>query len=222
MAFPEVPPLHDLKAYEHARVYLHSNTLVSSYGSIKVRETDEWVKHVTFDGPKNRVLRIVVRGFDGMLIDGRGYASQSDANKAVNDVRQAVPEKVPLPQIIHDDGRQIFLDLRPYRDWLRQFPDVFEPYAAGARLRVAVLPSGMPSDRPQGVENQHRWVYNRAAFQIVNPSDRTAGLRLHRNVFDGPPRRLPGVDGRRGGSDLGEPSRRPRTAGRSLHDRRPD
>jgi len=174
MAFPEVPPVYDLKAYEHARVYLHSNTLVSSYGSLKFRETDEWVKHVTFDDPKNRVLRIVVRGFDGMLVDGRGYASQSDANRVVNEVRRAVPEKVPLPQVVHDDGRQIFLDLRPYRDWLRQFPDVFEPNAARERDFVSLcFLRGLPSDRPQGVENQHRWVYNRAAFQIVNPSDRT-------------------------------------------------
>lgn len=172
MAFPEVPTLHDLKAYEHARVYLHTNTLSSGYGAIKYRETDEWLKSVSFDRPASRLLRMVVGGFDGVLVDGRGYLTQADANRVVHEMRAASP--VPLPEVIHDDRRQVFLDLRPYRDWLRaKDPAYFDREAAKERDFVALSwLRGFPSPEPPGLERKYRWAYRSAAFQIVNPSDR--------------------------------------------------
>ncbi len=175
MAFPEVPPVHNLKAYEHARIYLHTASLVSSYGPIKFREADEWLRSVAFDDPGRRVVRMVARGFDGLFVDGRGYLTQEDANRVVREVRAAVPAQVPLPQVVHEDRRQVFLDLRPFRDWLRgQDPAYFEREAAREREFVALcFIRGFPANAPFGMESQSRWGYRSAAFQVVNPSDRT-------------------------------------------------
>jgi hypothetical protein len=175
MPFPEVPPVHNLKAYEHARVYLHTDTLVTGYGAMKFREADEWLRGVAFQGdPAVQLVRLVARGFDGVLVDGRGYLTQAEANQVVQGFRtKAAPAE--LPQVIHEDGRQVFLDLRPFRDWLRgKDPALFEREATREREYVALcFIRGFPANAPYGLENHHRWAYRSAAFQIVNPSDRT-------------------------------------------------
>ncbi|QDU21664.1 hypothetical protein [Urbifossiella limnaea] len=180
MPFPEVPRLHELRAYEHARFYVHTATLVSSYGAIKFRETDEWLRSVAADDPQRRVVRVVAGGFDGLFVDGRGYGSQAEANGVVQEVRKAVPQGVQLPQIVHKDGRQVFLDLRPFRDWLRaKDPAYLDREAERERDYVALcFIRGFPSSLPWGQENLHRQGYRSAAFQIVNPSDRTRTFEL--------------------------------------------
>jgi len=122
----------------------------------------------------------VAGGFDGLFVDGRGYGSQAEANGVVQEVRKAVPQGVQLPQIVHRDGRQVFLDLRPFRDSLRaKDPAYLDRETERERDFVALcFIRGFPSSLPWGHENQHRQGYRSAAFQIVNPSDRTRTFAL--------------------------------------------
>ncbi len=176
--FPEEPYLHDMGTYEHARGYLHTASLVLGYAPIKFREADAWLRSVAFDAPANRVRRMVARGFDGVFVDGRGFVTQADGNNLVRELRASAP--VPLPEVIHEDGRQVFLDLRPYRDWLRGQDSLFlEREEARERDWVALCwLRGFTSPEPYGSENHFRWVYRTAAFQIVNPSDRVRTFKL--------------------------------------------
>jgi hypothetical protein len=175
MPFPEVPPAHDLRTYEHARVYLHSDTLVSGYGAIKYREADEWLKSASFErDPGNKLRRVVARGFDGVLIDGRGYLTQADANRVIQEFKAQAPAGKRFPEVIHDDGRQVFLDLRPYREWLRQTdPGQLARWEAEERDWVALcFLRGFTTGVPYWEESRHRWAYRTAVLQVVNPTDR--------------------------------------------------
>ncbi|HEX4609145.1 MAG TPA: hypothetical protein VH092_13145, partial [Urbifossiella sp.] len=172
--FPEAPVLHEMGTYEHSRLYLHTATLIAGYAPIKYREADEWLRSVAFEHPNNRVLRMVARGFEGVLVDGRGFLTPADGNRVVREIRDAAGGKLP-PEIIHEDGRQVFLDLRPYRDWLKgQNPALFEREETRELERVALCwLRGFPSTEPYGMEFRHRWAYRSAAFQLVNPTDRS-------------------------------------------------
>jgi hypothetical protein len=83
--FPESPPVHKMPAYEHARGYVMTDTLSWSFGAIKGREADVWLKDVSYmmtKEPEKMLKRIVARGFDGILIDGRGFPAGRDVDRA--------------------------------------------------------------------------------------------------------------------------------------------
>lgn len=172
--FPEVPNIHGMGTYEHSRVYLHTATLIAGYAPIKFREADEWLRSLAFEHKSLRVRRWVASGFDGVLVDGRGFLTAEDGNRVVNEIREAIPDRVPLPKVIHEDGKQVFLDLRPYRDWEKtNHPAAFERYVQHERERVALCwIRGFPSPEGYGREHFHRLGYRSAAFQFVNPSNR--------------------------------------------------
>jgi len=175
--YPEVPQLHLMGTYEHARGYLLTDTLVWSYGAIKNREADAWNESVAHDGRHQLLRRVAARGFDGIFIDKRGMTDpHRDAGDAlIAELRQAAegPGRVRLPVIFHEDGRQAFLDIRPYRDWLRaQDPVQFETWAREEREWVAVTwLHGFHSPEPYGLRSTFRWGYKAGTAVIVNPAD---------------------------------------------------
>lgn len=177
--YPEVPQLHLMGTYEHARGYLHTATLVWSYGAIKNREADAWNESAAHDGRHQLLRRVAARGFDGIFIDKRGMADpKRDAGDAlIAEIRQAAEGsgRVKLPVIFHEDGRQAFLDIRPYRDWLRdQDPVQFETWAREEREWAAVTwLHGFYSPEPYGLRTTFRWGYKAGTAVIVNPADRT-------------------------------------------------
>ena len=129
--FPETPPVQKMpNCYEHARGYLFTDTLTWSYGSIKRREADVWQRAIAYEKPEEFLRRAVVRGFDAVFIDGRGYPPRSaEPGKfepvSVVNPREALHARYAdrvkqhaarLPEVVHEDGRQFLLDLRPYRD----------------------------------------------------------------------------------------------------------
>jgi hypothetical protein len=190
MPFPEVPPLFDMNAYEHARGYLHTKFVVWSYGAIKNREVDAWQRDVIFDdrnpaSPAQYLIpRIIYRGFDGILIDTRGFPFADHGNKGaqlldkIKDMaRQA---GVKIPEISHDDKRQVFLDLRPYRDYLWNLDRAtFEDGATREREWVALTwLRGFVNHVPGTRYEDSRWGYESGRATIVNPSARTRTFRL--------------------------------------------
>lgn len=122
--FPEYPPTYKMNVYEHGRAFLITDTLHWSYGAIKGREADEWDLSVAYARPDELLPRLVARGFDGLLLDGRGFPPSKEGDKAAALVNRAnelyrqlsgVPHTERLPEIAHEDGKQFFIDLRPYR-----------------------------------------------------------------------------------------------------------
>ena len=188
MRFPEEPPLHDMNTYEHARGYLHTSTLVWSYGAMKNREADAWQMNVYHGARDQIVRRLAARGFDGIFIDKRGFMRDDrDHGEALLIDLKAGAEsngRVKLPLIPHPDGHQAFLDIRPYRDWLRaQDPVQFAEWEAEERDWVALTwIQGTLSTETYGLEDLHRWMFRKSMAMIVNPSDRTRTFRFAASV----------------------------------------
>jgi len=188
--FPESPPVHKMPCYEHARGYIMTDTLCWSYGAMKGREADAWQKDVSDMLPKQpekMLERIVARGFDGLLIDGRGFPAARDADRAavlikrINGAFQAVVGQpgVLLPQIVHEDGKQFFLDLRPFRDaWRTMKPADYARQEAYERDWVAPLWLGFFVTEPSDDGERLIWGTPDKTLYLVNPADRTRRFEI--------------------------------------------
>jgi hypothetical protein len=186
--FPESPPTNKMGVYEHARGYVMTNSLVWSYGAMRGREADAWQQSVATEPiVENKLKRIVARGFDGILIDGRGFPVIRGVNQAtelINHLNNTYAAElgrggVRLPEIVHEDRRQFFLDLRPYRDvWREKKPDQYAQMEAQERDWVApIFLGGWQLYDPEGGERV-AWGPPKAQLVFINPSDRTRRFDL--------------------------------------------
>ncbi len=185
--FPESQPVLRVAAYEHSRGYIHTDTLVWSFGAIKGRETDAWQQEVSFRVTEELLERIVYRGFDGLLIDTRGFPTLTENKgfRLINEINRIYANIINkrnamLPEIVHEDGQQLFLDLRPYREGLRSVsPSLFDAKVQEEREWAAVIwlgrfyAPGMPGD-----EGYLRFCPPDAYAWIINPTDRTRKFDL--------------------------------------------
>ncbi len=211
VACPESPALFQMPSYEHARGAVMTDHLHLSYGAIKGRETDMWQRDVNDWLPvaPERVLeRIVARGFDGLFVDGRGFPPGRNPDKVaelIDRVHKRYQAEVgnaqaTLPVIPHEDGRQFFLDLRPFRKvWGAKKPAEYAAAEKYEREWVAtVWTDGFvvaAALEPGG----ERWFLGPAsgtfvlkrlvgigptycAFTLVNPTDRTRTFELSFNI----------------------------------------
>jgi hypothetical protein len=201
--YPEVPELHKMPTYDHARGYIHTNTVVWSFGAIKGREADAWQGDVATPLNEKKVRemlpRLVAKGFDGVMIDGRGFPPVKDAGGRITaplviaEMNQAYAELQTkgsvkrLPEIIHDGKEQFFLDLRPYRDlYAQKSPAAFETIETQEREWVTVLWLGgfANSDQfinPREFQREGYWYREgppdgRAWF--LNPTDRERKFKI--------------------------------------------
>lgn len=179
LPYPEVPPLHKLRAYEHMRGYLHTGSLTWGYGMMKNRPADEWYRSAAHAPPAELVRRAVARGFDGVFVDGRGFVSPAEANKLVAALREACGPARPT-EVVHEDGGQVFLDLRGARDRLRsQDPVQFAAWEKEERERPALCwLKGLYNFDLHGPGSAYRWGAESGTLLISNPSDRTRTFRL--------------------------------------------
>ncbi len=180
--FPEVSSLYDMACYEPVRGFLHTNRLIWSYGAMKNREADMWQQQVAL-GPHAEFLdRIVCRGFDGLFVDERGFPSDkwNDGEAIIAYIKETVEKKThaDLPLFYHPDGKQAFLDLRPYRDWLMLHDPVrFESESKRERdCGVMVWLEGFSTYEPNDLKD--RWVQSYALARLVNPSGTVRRYKL--------------------------------------------
>jgi len=184
MPYPEVPPVNNLNWYEHSRGYLFTNGLIWSYGSIKNREADAWCEQVAHRQPDELLRRVVVRGFDGLFVDKRGYLVTDKHNEAdtfLAEIERLTREsRVKVPTLSHEDGSQVFVDLRPYRDWLyAKDPKYFQAEAQREQEWATILwLKGFNSPELYGQRDLHRWVCETAQAVIVNPGPKTRTFLL--------------------------------------------
>jgi hypothetical protein len=205
--FPEHNPIAKMPVYEHARGFIHTNTLIWSYGAMKNREADAWQLNVAapvMTEPPEKLPRAIVEfldrivcaGFDGLLIDMRGFvvSKEGDRARAIMDVithryedfvrartKRAIQESEKLNVIQHrGDGRQFFFDLRPYREELRRaLPGYYEELTRKEQDWVAVLwLDGFESPEEPVYSDLLRFAPQRANAWFVNPSNRERKFAL--------------------------------------------
>jgi hypothetical protein len=179
MAFPEGPPFSDprsrgkIESYEMVRGYLHTTKLRWSFGAMKYRTHDNWMRTVAAAIPIERMLeRLVVAGFDGLLVDRKGL------NRERYDVLKSEIDRVlghGSGRLFHPDGRLVLFDLRPYRADLRGMYGAAGLDARSAAFREAIgveWLGGFSSFEPTGYEDRGHWGGPGNEIAFVNPTDR--------------------------------------------------
>jgi hypothetical protein len=77
MDYPEVLPVHGVRDYDHFRLFLHSSGLRFDYGTDKGRPRESWRHRVARMDPPELVAELERLGFDGLVVDRRGYADRA-------------------------------------------------------------------------------------------------------------------------------------------------
>jgi hypothetical protein len=176
MRWPESPPVHQLWCYEHARGFMHTQTLRWSFGAMKGRETDEWQRSVAVLAPvavAPMCERVVKAGFEGLLIDKRGF-SPARAKELHDNLNTLLGG---ARQVAHPDGQQIFFDLRPYRESIRPGRDWGAECWRELHPVTILWLDGFVSVKEPGYEWQHRWCGKSGLAIFVNPTGETQTIR---------------------------------------------
>jgi phosphoglycerol transferase len=106
LAFPEVPPINKLGAYDPARGYLDSQTLRWSWGAMKGRPADLFFRSLATESPERQIEVARRLCFSGVYIDRRGYADNGAAIEA--SFQQALGRP---PTLTSSNNQEVFFDL---------------------------------------------------------------------------------------------------------------
>ncbi len=162
MEFPEPRGVLGLGPHEQLKPYLHTAALRFSHGGMKGRPEGTWSEILEPLGPAATVGLVALAGFDGLLIDRRGYA---DAGVAV----EAAMARVGATRTVVDAaGERALWSLQPVRDRLGRAagPDPDVRQALFNPLPIRFDDGFFWEERdPTG----HRWRW---------ASDSTAGIRI--------------------------------------------
>jgi phosphoglycerol transferase len=171
--FPENPRVGKMFDYDHARGYLHSQTLRWSYGAMKGRASEAWQKMIAAKPAEELIEAIVLAGFQGLYLNRNGY-----------DQRPSQPESeaggiVGAPCLVSNDGKLVFFDLRDYEKRLR------EKYAASwdAKREEALHPLlvvwGEGCSELEGPPDRvFRWCSSIGELQLTNGAPRPRKVRI--------------------------------------------
>jgi phosphoglycerol transferase len=154
--------------YDMARGYIHSHRLSWSYGAIKGRPAD-WESQLAAKPVALAVTGAAAAGFDGLLIDPRGYPKAGDLVPRLS--RWLVVQ--PLTSA---PGGFAFFDLRPLRARLQagNGAAVGELRAAVLRpLRLGCSPGRLTLENPGPAPRSATLVSGRVRLPITVPPGRT-------------------------------------------------
>jgi phosphoglycerol transferase len=112
--FPEWPAVAQMQEYDLARGYLHSTDLRWSFGAIKARETERWLRDLSAKPLLETLPILSAVGFEGVYLDRFGYADNGAAAEA------ELRGLLGVQALASSDGRLLFFDLRGYSDRLRR------------------------------------------------------------------------------------------------------
>ncbi|HUX29966.1 MAG TPA: hypothetical protein VMV78_04965 [Thiobacillus sp.] len=110
MAFPEIPPLHRMNAYDLMPGFLHSRSLRWSYAGMKGREGDLFFRSLAQQPIAKQIEVIRKLGFSGIYLDRRGFA---DDGRAVQDELNRILSSGPV--LTRGDGEVVFYRISPTR-----------------------------------------------------------------------------------------------------------
>lgn len=179
MSFPENPKVGRMFDYDQARPFLHSHHLRWSYGTIKGRETDFWVRRVAALAAPEMAETLVWAGFSGIYIDRYGYPDNAARLEA------EFKALLGVQPVIAPNSRQIFFDLTPYAQRLRAQtpPSEITAKEDAARHPVMALWQQGFHDQEGTAEDYWRWCAARGRMQFVNRSNRAQEFRLEADFF---------------------------------------
>ena len=172
VSYPEASPVVGVESYDHVRGYLHTDSLRWSYGSMSGRQWDYHCRDLMNETPPQFFERLVLLGFDGLLIDLRGFSPPKKYEALHFELERCVGHIKPL---VHHDGTLVFYDLSGYAKQLRDSygKHTFDDMARKERERI--VPMWL-----KGFFSGDRVYYGRsdALLMLLNPSDRPRTVRI--------------------------------------------
>ena len=169
--------------HEHVRPSLHTRTWRYSYGAVRYREADDWQRRVAARPADEFLRRACVRGFDAVIYRRDIPLDYHHPSPSLDDL---LAELGPdTPQWEHPDWNSVYLDLRPYRNKLRDAVGAaeFDRQAREEAEAVSALwLSGSDCYAWSGHEDDARWLNRRAKLMLVNPTDRSRRVTVRATV----------------------------------------
>jgi phosphoglycerol transferase len=112
MSFPRPGFLRGIAPFDYLKGYLHTTRLRFSYGGMEGRREGTWSAVLEPLGPTAATNLLALVGFDGVLVDHRGYDDEGVA------VERGMASAGAVPAVVDHDGSRTLWDLRPVRNRL--------------------------------------------------------------------------------------------------------
>ena len=179
--FPESKPVNEMRDYELFKGYLHSRNLGWSYGAMKGREGDLWLKDISAR-PTEEMLEIIgFAGFSGIYLDRLGFE-----DKAVT-LESKLSELLGIAPIESRNGRLLFFNLTGFVARLRNSYSA-EEWAVKHDLAIHPLTlkwGGGFSELETGGEKSWRWCSAAGDLLINNPLQRDRKISVEMDLVSG-------------------------------------
>jgi phosphoglycerol transferase len=180
--FPEHPQVEKMVDYDHLRAYLHSQDLRWSYGAMKHRAGDLWLKQIAALPVEQMCETLAFAGFSGVYLDRNGYNDDAAVRMEaeLRDVLQIGPS-------ISENGRLVFFPATDYNWRLRQKYSESE-WQAKQELTLHPLMldwKGGFSGLESSPEKNWRWCSNEGELHFYNTSQRARRVSLEMSFVSG-------------------------------------
>lgn len=165
MPFPESPAVYKMTDYEHLKGYLHTNKIGWSYGAMKGRPADDWIKSIAMQDSVKMIESLSYAGFSGIYIDRFGYEDEAvKLETELNDILKQMP-------LVSEDKRRSFYNLKEFNSLNKmKYTDKEWSEKKDATLHT-VLVNWRNTVREGIDENDWRWFPEEAILEITNTSN---------------------------------------------------
>jgi phosphoglycerol transferase len=180
--FPEHPQVEKMVDYDHFRGYLHSQDLRWSYGAMKNRAGDLWLKEIAALPVDQMCQSLAFAGFSGVYLDRNGY-NEDEAVRIEAELRDVLR----IGPTISQNGRLVFFPSTDYNWRLRQqYSDSEWQAKQELTLHPLMLDwKGGFSDLESSPEKNWRWCSNEGELHFHNTSQNPRRVSLEMSFASG-------------------------------------
>ena len=182
--FPETPNINKLTDYDLFREYIHSNSLKWSYGAIKGREGDNWLKAVSELPLESMIQKIALAGFKGIAFDRVAYLD--NGTELENKISTILDQKA----IVSSMGDLVFFSLTDYYENLvnKYTQDELQIITSKAlAFPVQILwKDGFYEEETDGLDSW-RWAKQVATIELNNSNAEDKTVKITFRLATGSP-----------------------------------